>query len=82
MSKRKRSILDDLNNVIETMDKAVQFIGDMEYEDFSEDEKTLFAVAKAIELIGETLKHVPEDIKKIFRGSMGRHLWYAEFSRT
>ena len=35
MSKRKRSILDDLNNVIETMDKAVQFIGDMDYEDFS-----------------------------------------------
>jgi uncharacterized protein with HEPN domain len=60
---KKRSVIDDLNNVIETMNKAEQFIADMDYEDFLEDEKTLFAVSKAIELIGETLKHIPEDIK-------------------
>ncbi|MCK4763221.1 MAG: DUF86 domain-containing protein [Candidatus Aminicenantes bacterium] len=63
MCSRERSIIDDLSNVIDTMDKAGRFIEDMDYEDFLDDEKTLFATAKAIELIGETLKHIPENIK-------------------
>ncbi len=61
---KKRSVVVDLNNVLETMDKIDQFVGDMDYEDFLEDEKTMFAVSKAIEIIGETLKHIPEDIKE------------------
>lgn len=45
------------------MNKIDRFIGDMDYETFIEDEKTMFAVAKAIEIIGDTLKHIPEEIK-------------------
>lgn len=39
------------------------FVEGIDYEDFLEDEKTIFAVSKAIELVGETLKHIPEEIK-------------------
>ncbi len=38
------------------MNKIDRFIGDMDYDTFLEDEKTMFAVAKAIEIIGDTLK--------------------------
>jgi len=60
---RKRSPVNDLKNVLETIGKAEMFVEGIEYEDFLEDEKTIFAVSKAIELVGETLKHVPEEIK-------------------
>jgi len=56
-------VIIDLKNVLSTIDKIDKFIEHMEHEDFLEDEKTLFAVAKAIEIIGESLKHIPEEIK-------------------
>ena len=46
------------------MDKIGQFVGDMDIEDFKEDDKTMFAVSKAIEIIGEMLKGFPEEIKE------------------
>ncbi|MCP5103286.1 MAG: DUF86 domain-containing protein [bacterium] len=61
---KKRSVAEDLKNVLETMEKIDRFVEGMDYEDFLEDEKTMFAVAKAIEIIGETLKHVPEETKE------------------
>lgn len=60
---KKRDVVNDLENVLETIGKAEMFVEGVEYEDFLEDDKTIFAVSKAIELIGETLKHVPEEIK-------------------
>jgi len=33
----------------------------MSYEDFIKDEKTIFAVLRAIEVIGEAVKHIPMD---------------------
>ncbi len=61
---KKRSVVEDLKDTLGTMDKIEKFIENMDYEDFLEDEKTMFAVAKAIEIIGETLKHIPEEIKE------------------
>ena len=61
-------IIENIKNVLDTMDKISQFVGDMSYDDFIEDDKTLFAVSKAIELIGETLKHFPETIKREYPG--------------
>jgi len=60
---KKRSVITDLKNALDTMDKIDVFTENMDHEDFLEDEKTLFAVAKAIEIIGESLKHIPEEIK-------------------
>ncbi|MGE5339996.1 MAG: DUF86 domain-containing protein [Candidatus Omnitrophota bacterium] len=61
---KRRSVIEDLKNAIETIDKIDCFIGDMDYDGFIEDEKTMFAVSKAIEIIGEILKHIPDEIKK------------------
>jgi uncharacterized protein with HEPN domain len=38
----------------------------MSYEDFKKDEKTIFAVLRAIEVIGEAVKHMPMDFRMRF----------------
>jgi len=61
--KQKRSTINDLKNILETIEKIDRFIENMDFEDFSEDEKTLFAVSKAIEIIGEIVNHLPQELK-------------------
>jgi uncharacterized protein with HEPN domain len=46
------------------MNKGVNFVEGMEYEDFIRDDKTIFAVIRVIEVIGEAVKKIPEDVKK------------------
>jgi uncharacterized protein with HEPN domain len=62
----KREIIDFLEDAVNAMDKAEFFIGDMRYEDFAKDEKTIFAVIRAIEIIGEAIKHVASEIRQEF----------------
>ncbi len=45
------------------MNKGTDFVEGMEREDFICDEKTIFAVIRAIEIIGEAVKYIPEDVK-------------------
>jgi uncharacterized protein with HEPN domain len=49
--------------MLDSSEKAISFVGDMKYEQFAEDDKTTFAVIRAIEIIGEAAKKVPDDIK-------------------
>ena len=47
----KREIVDFLKDAISAMEKAERFVSDMTYEDFVKDEKTIFAVIRAIEIV-------------------------------
>ncbi|MEM2555205.1 MAG: hypothetical protein QXW69_08040 [Nitrososphaerota archaeon] len=38
------------------MDDALSFIRDMEYDDFVKEKKTIYAILRAIEVIGEAEK--------------------------
>ncbi len=62
----KREIVDFLEDAIGGMEKAEHFVADMSYEDFIKDEKTIFAVLRAIEVIGEAVKHIPMDFRMRF----------------
>lgn len=46
------------------MDAAENFISDCTFEEFIEDIKTQYAVIRALEIIGEAAKNVPEDIRQ------------------
>jgi len=59
----KREILDFIEDAIGAMEKDERFASGMSYEDFVKDEKTAFAVIRAIEVIGETIKHIPIDFR-------------------
>ena len=62
----KREIGDYVQDVIESMDKAMIFIKDMSYDEFAQDEKTTFAVVRALEIIGEAIKNIPAEIRKVY----------------
>jgi uncharacterized protein with HEPN domain len=50
--------------MIENMEKAERFIGNLGYDDFARDEKTHYAVLRCLEIIGEAAKRIPEEIRK------------------
>ncbi len=59
----RREIIDYIEDVLNAINKILNFVKDMSYEDFSQDDKTIFAVIRGIEIIGEAVKNIPEDIK-------------------
>lgn len=43
--------------------KAIGFVGDMSFGIFADDEKTLFAAIRALEIVGEAARSVPDEIR-------------------
>lgn len=59
-----RRYSDFLGDIREAAIKAQTFVAGMSFQAFSADEKTLFAVIRAIEIIGEATKRIPQDIRE------------------
>lgn len=59
----KRSSKHFLEDAIEYSDKAQRFVEDITYEEFCNDEKTFLDVTRALEIIGEALKNIPDEIR-------------------
>jgi uncharacterized protein with HEPN domain len=60
----RREALDYLRDILEMMDKVKEFIGVMSFDDFAQDDKTNFAVFRALEVIGEAAKQVPASVRR------------------
>ena len=58
----KRLIIDYLQDILDAMEKARAFLGDMSKEEFEADERTAYAVIRALEVAGEAARRIPEDI--------------------
>lgn len=61
--KEGREYSDYLEDILDAIQKAADFIGKMTYVQFSRDEKTVFAVIRALEIIGEASKNIPDWVK-------------------
>ena len=61
--KKKRNYTVYLTDMVEASTKGIEFISKMNFEDFSNDEKTQFSVIRAIEIIGEASKKIPKSIR-------------------
>lgn len=70
----KRSIKHFIEDAIEYCDKAEIFVKNMTFEEFERDEKTFLAVSRALEIIGEALKNVPDKIKNKYLGIPWREI--------
>ena len=55
----KRDVGDYIWDVVDAMDKAMKFIENMSYDEFIQDDKTVFAVIRALEIVGEAVKNAP-----------------------
>lgn len=62
----ERTYLDYLEDIAEAAEKTSQFIEGMTYEQFARDDKTSFAVVRALEIIGEATKKIPPTIRDAY----------------
>jgi uncharacterized protein with HEPN domain len=51
-----------VGDILEAIDRIAQYTAGMTWEVFSSDQKTLDAVIRNIEVIGEAARHVPDDV--------------------
>ncbi len=61
-----RTPVDFLTDAVDAMNKAMEFIEGIDYSEFAEDDRTSFAVVRALEIVGEAVKGVPEDLRTRF----------------
>ncbi|MBU0475313.1 MAG: DUF86 domain-containing protein [Bacteroidetes bacterium] len=62
--KTPRDFTTYLNDIYEAIEKGLSFIKEMTYEEFQQDERTQFALVRAIEIIGEASKKIPTEIRE------------------
>ena len=58
-----RDVLDYLDDIADAMDPALEFVAGMDAQQFYADRKTAFAVIRALEIIGEATKRIPEAVR-------------------
>ena len=66
MSKRSNSIL--IEDIIECCNKIFKYTEGYSYESFEDDDKTIDAVIRNFEIIGEAANRLPEDFKDSHEG--------------
>ena len=64
--KQPRDYRDHLDDISEAARKALEFVAGMDYEGFLRDEKTAYAVVRALEILGEATKRIPLEIRDRF----------------
>jgi uncharacterized protein with HEPN domain len=53
-----------IKDILEEIKSIEDFTNDMQYKDFKDDNKTIHAVVRAFEVIGEATKHIPDKLRK------------------
>ena len=60
----KREVGDYIEDILEAMTNAIEFTKGMSHDEFVKDTKTVYAVIRTIEIIGEAVKNIPEDVRR------------------
>jgi uncharacterized protein with HEPN domain len=59
----QRQYIDYLDDIRQAAEKAIAFLGGMPLEAFRGDDKTAFAVIRALEIVGEATKRIPQEVR-------------------
>lgn len=59
----KRQIQDYLQDILDAVAAIEQFTKGIEFEAFSQNLEKIFAVSRAIEIIGEAVKRIPDSVR-------------------
>ncbi|GJL54329.1 MAG: DUF86 domain-containing protein [Nitrospirales bacterium] len=65
MSKREPQLL--IDDIVEAANKILKFTKDMNFETFARDEKTMDAVIRNFEIIGEASNRFPKEFKDLHK---------------
>jgi len=60
---RKRELGDYIQDIAEAIEEVADFTSGMRYEDFAKDKKTINAVVRSLEVIGEAKKKIPDTLR-------------------
>lgn len=60
---KKRDYRDYLQDILDSINDIESFIQNMAFDSFKEDRKTIYAVIRCLEVIGEATKKIPKSIK-------------------
>ncbi len=63
----KREYKDYVSDIADSINKIEKFVGNFTFEEFQKDEKTIYAVVRAIEIIGEAIKNIPASVKNKYK---------------
>lgn len=59
----RRDVVDYLQDILDAVAAIEQFTADIEFEAFSQNLEKVFAVSRAIEIIGEAVKRIPDSVR-------------------
>lgn len=59
-----REVTDYLDDIIAAIADVAEFTGGMSYETFAADKKTVNAVIRSLEVLGEAAKHIPTSFRR------------------
>jgi len=59
----ERTYRDARADILDAAEKARQFVQGMRYDQFIHDAKTTYAVVRALEVIGEAAKNIPQPVR-------------------
>ena len=68
----KDEFLDYVEDIIKAMDDAISFVKGMNYDVFVNDRKTVYAVIRALEIIGEERKIFPLQLRFVILKFLGK----------
>jgi len=63
---KKRDYKLFLHDILDSVNKIFKYTQDMSYEDFINDEKTIDAITRNFEIMGEAVKYLPANIRNKF----------------
>lgn len=62
-----REYKDYIMDMVEAIEKIEEFTKGVTFENFEKDEKTIFAVIRALEVIGEAAKKIPANFRNRYK---------------
>ncbi len=69
-----RLVEDSLTDILEAARKALDFVADSDEGSFAKDEKTVFAAVRALEIIGEAARRIPDPFRQEHPGIPWREM--------
>src|ERR671922_283012 len=61
---QQREVIDYLRDILDAVESAEQFTAGMDFDAFVADKKTTFAVIRALEIVGEATKRIPDAFRQ------------------
>ncbi len=64
MKASERNCTDYLNDICDAAEKAARFVSGLDFEQFCANDEKVYAVIRALEIIGEAAKSIPPDLRR------------------